>query len=79
MIKFGASIDKVDNSIYINGMKDLHGSFVEGGDIRSVVSLINTALFIKDQTTIYGLEHLNRGHRNFINKLNQLGADIEIE
>ncbi len=77
--KLGASIDKIDNSIYISGLKTLHGSSVKGGDIRSVVALINAALYINDKTIIYGVDHLNRGHSRFVEKLNALGANIVVK
>jgi len=76
---FGATIDKVDNSIYIDGLKTLKGGTVHGGDIRSVVSLINAALSIEDTSLVYGVEHLNRGHSKFIDKLNSLGASIVVK
>lgn len=75
----GAEIDKVENSVYINGQKKLHGGIVTGRDIRSAVSLINTGLSIDDHVTVYGVEHLSRGHSKYLDKLRSMGADIEVK
>lgn len=76
--KIGAEVDRIDNAAYINGNRTLNSGTVAGHDIRSVVSLINAALIYDEEILIYGLEHLNRGHKHFIDKLNRLGADIEM-
>lgn len=77
-IHLGAEIDKVDNAIYINGQKPLHGGVVTGRDIRSAVSLINTALSIEEEVTIFGVEHLSRGHSKYLDKLRSMGAEITL-
>lgn len=76
--KMGAAIEKQGNKIYIKNDTKLSGAKVAGGDIRSVVSLILTALTIEDTSYIGGIEHLRRGHTHFIDKLLSLQADIEI-
>ncbi len=76
--KMGAVIDKQGNRIFIQNNTKLSGAKVAGGDIRSVVSLILTALFIEDTSYIGGIEHLLRGHTYFIDKLIGLQADIEV-
>ncbi len=76
--KMGAQIDRFNNTIHIKPNNMLSGASVEGGDIRTVVTLINAALSIDDDSKVYGVEHLNRGHSKFIEKLKLLKADIEI-
>lgn len=76
--KMGAQIDRFNNTIHIKPNHMLSGASVEGGDIRTVVTLINAALSIDDDSKVYGVEHLNRGHSKFIEKLKLLKADIEI-
>ncbi len=77
--KMGAEIQRQGNTIRVEPNSVLSGSEVEGNDIRSVVSLINAALCINDESKIYGINHLARGHCNFIKKLIHLNADIEIK
>lgn len=76
LLRMGAAIEKVSNSIYLNGQKTLKPAVMTGSDIRSVVSLINAALYVEGTSEIYGVHHLLRGHGRFIEKLNSLGADI---
>lgn len=76
--KMGAAIDKQGNKIFIHNNTKLSGAKVAGGDIRSVVSLILTALAIEDTSYVGGIEHLLRGHTHFIDKLIGLEANIEV-
>jgi len=75
--KMGAQIQKEGNKIHISPTDRLSGGRVKGGDIRSVVSLILAALSTEDQTTIEGVDHLLRGHVNFIDKLQKLNSNIQ--
>jgi UDP-N-acetylglucosamine 1-carboxyvinyltransferase len=74
--KLGAGIKRSGNTIWVQGLEKLSGGEVAGGDIRSVVCLINAALAIGDETKVYGVEHLLRGHAHFVNKLQSLNAQI---
>lgn len=76
--KMGANIERVENTIRVIADQKLTGATLEGNDIRTVVSLINTALSINDESIIYGISHLERGHSNFINKLKHLNAEIDL-
>jgi len=76
--KMGAKIDRFNNTIHVKPYSKLSGASVEGGDIRTVVTLINAALSINDHSKVFGIEHLNRGHSRFIEKLMRLNADINV-
>jgi len=76
--RMGANIERQGNSLYVKNRNELIGAIVEGKDIRSVVSLICAGLVANGETRIKGLEHLMRGHVNFINKLKSLNANIDI-
>lgn len=78
MTKMGADIEFFEGGITINGKTSLRGAEVVGRDIRSAVTLINTALSIEDTSYVYGVEHLERGHSNYIKKLKSLGAQVEM-
>jgi UDP-N-acetylglucosamine 1-carboxyvinyltransferase len=74
--KLGADIKKFENTIHINPVEQLSSAEVTGGDIRAVVSLINASLITNGTTKVYGIDHLDRGHANFVEKLKSLNADI---
>lgn len=76
--KMGADIEQIGNTIMIQPNQILTGAIVEGNDIRTVVALINAALYINGESRVYGINHLERGHSDFINKLIILNADIEL-
>ncbi|MDN5351842.1 MAG: UDP-N-acetylglucosamine 1-carboxyvinyltransferase [Clostridiales bacterium] len=75
--KFGADIKRNGNTIWVHGLEPLSGCEVAGGDIRSVVCLINTALSVGTETKVFGVEHLLRGHARFVDKLKSLEAQID--
>ena len=78
----GADIETSDNEdkITINGIREtpppLHGAAVAGDDIRAVAALLLAALSAEGETTVQGVEHLNRGYEHLDRKLASLGADI---
>ncbi|GIN71872.1 UDP-N-acetylglucosamine 1-carboxyvinyltransferase 1 [Bacillus sp. J14TS2] len=79
LIKMGAQIDidSSENLVRINGVNSLNGAFVEGKDIRAAVGLVCAGLSSSGTTYVSGLEHLNRGHGNLVNKLCELGAKVK--
>ena len=74
--QMGASIIVKNNTAYINGVKKLKGMILVGSDLRSSAALIIAALTSEKISTIYGLEHLDRGYENIESKLAKLGVDI---
>jgi len=76
--KMGANIERTGNTVRVISQEPLVGSKVSGGDIRSVVCMINAGLAAEGETKVYGIEHLARGHVDFIDKLQKLNADIEL-
>ena len=77
--KMGASITLEKNTAHIKGVKNLNGMSLAGSDLRSSAALIIAAIIAKNESTIYGLDHLDRGYENFESKLSLLGIRIKRE
>jgi UDP-N-acetylglucosamine 1-carboxyvinyltransferase len=76
LIKMGASLDIAGNRILISGVEGLRGADVEAPDIRAGAALVLAALAARGTSRISGLEHLDRGYENLVEKLRKLGAEI---
>jgi UDP-N-acetylglucosamine 1-carboxyvinyltransferase len=50
---------------------------VRASDIRAAAALILAGLVAEGETTLTGLEHMDRGYDNFVGRLSALGANIE--
>ena len=75
--KMGAMIDIIDTTAHINGVKKLSGADVKASDLRAGASLVIAGLCAEGQTVISsGVEYIDRGYENFVDKLKAIGADI---
>ena len=74
--KMGACIYLENNTAYIKGVKELLGSNVKGGDLRSSAAIILACLSAKGTSIFTGLEHLDRGYEKFEEKLTNAGSII---
>ena len=74
--KMGACIYQENNTAYIKGVKELVGSNVEGGDLRSSAAIILACLSAKGNSIFTGLEHLDRGYEKLEEKLTNAGSII---
>jgi len=74
--KMGACIYLEKNTAHIKGVKELVGSNVEGGDLRSSAAIILACLCANGNSIFTGLEHLDRGYEKFEKKLTNAGSII---
>ncbi len=74
--KMGACIYQENNTAYIKGVKELVGSNVEGGDLRSSAAIILACISAKGNSIFTGLEHLDRGYEKLEEKLTNAGSII---
>jgi UDP-N-acetylglucosamine 1-carboxyvinyltransferase len=74
--KMGACIYLENNTAHIKGVKELIGSNVEGGDLRSSAAIILACLSAKGNSIFTGLEHLDRGYEKLEEKLTKAGSII---
>ena len=74
--KMGACIYLEKNTAHIRGVRELMGTNVEGGDLRSSAAIILACLSAKGKSIFTGLEHLDRGYEELEKKLTTVGANI---
>ena len=79
-IKMGASIEvSTDNEVAtIYGKSSLIGKEVRATDLRGGASMIICGLIAEGTTIIDNIDHILRGYENIVEKLKNVGADIEI-
>jgi UDP-N-acetylglucosamine 1-carboxyvinyltransferase len=61
----------------VKGVERMSGAEVAASDLRAGAALVIAGLAAKGQTTISGLEYLDRGYDSLVEKFAALGADIE--
>ena len=76
--KMGADIKISGQKIEIHGKKELHGDKVEATDLRAGACMVLAALVATGITTISSIEHVLRGYEKIIEKLQNVGARIEL-
>ncbi len=74
----GANIEVQNQTAYIKGKTELYGNDVIATDLRAGASLIIAGLLANGTTKISEISHILRGYENIIEKLTNVGADIEI-
>jgi UDP-N-acetylglucosamine 1-carboxyvinyltransferase len=75
--KMGATISVVGRTALVRGAVDrLRGASVTCTDVRAAAALVIAALGADGQTTIDGLDHLDRGYDRMTEKLAACGARI---
>lgn len=76
--KMGANIRIEGNKAYIKGITKLKGTEVNASDLRAGASLIIAGLIAEGKTTINNADYILRGYENIVEKLESLGAKIEL-
>lgn len=79
LYNFNLSDDRAmyKHAIYIEGPTLFHNAVTTISDLRAGATLVLGALVAKGESTIFGLEHLDRGYEQFDNRLRNLGADVK--
>ncbi|MFC5652889.1 UDP-N-acetylglucosamine 1-carboxyvinyltransferase [Paenibacillus solisilvae] len=77
--KFGGSIYSFGNTAIVEGGKELRGTEVNATDLRGGASCILTGLIAEGTTVINNISQIQRGYENITPKLQQLGANIDIQ
>ena len=77
LIRMGADIRVKGSHAVIRGVPFLSGAPVSGTDLRASAALVVAGLAARGQTTISGLQYLDRGYENMESKLRGLGARVE--
>ena len=74
--RMSANIKVEGRSAIINGPISLQGAKVKASDLRAGASLVIAGLMAEGVTEVTGLEHIDRGYSDLVEKLNGLGATI---
>lgn len=77
LCRMGANISVKGNSAIIRGVAKLKGAEVMATDLRASVSLILAGLVAEGETIVNRIYHLDRGYENIVEKLTNVGAQIE--
>ncbi|MCL6586446.1 MAG: UDP-N-acetylglucosamine 1-carboxyvinyltransferase, partial [Anoxybacillus sp.] len=74
--RMNANIKVEGRSAIVTGPVQLQGAKVKASDLRAGASLVIAGLMAEGVTEITGLEHIDRGYSNLVEKLAGLGATI---
>ena len=75
--RMGADIQTGWQHAMIKGVDKLSGAPVHSTDIRTGASLIIAALQADGESTISGIDHIERGYENIVSLLSSIGSEIE--
>jgi UDP-N-acetylglucosamine 1-carboxyvinyltransferase len=75
--RMGADIQIGWQHAMIKGVSSLSGAPVHSTDIRTGASLIIAALQADGESTISGIDHIERGYENIVSLLSSIGSEIE--
>ena len=78
LAKMGAQITTRGNYIAYQGPNNLTGARVKATDLRAGAAMVIAGLMAQGQTEITNVEFILRGYSNIIEKLTELGADIQL-
>jgi UDP-N-acetylglucosamine 1-carboxyvinyltransferase len=74
--RMNANIKVEGRTAIINGPVQLQGAKVKASDLRAGAALVIAGLLSEGVTEVTGIEHIDRGYSNLVEKLNGLGATI---
>lgn len=76
LTKMGAKARIEGRNAIIEGVPELSSAEVTGTDLRASASLVLAGLVADGETTVHGIEHMDRGYQRLDEKLIRLGGDI---
>ena len=74
----GANIKAFDQKAIITGKTPLKGRKVKATDLRAGASMLVAGMIARRTTTITNIEHLLRGYERIVDKLDTVGASIQL-
>ncbi len=77
LLRMGASIMVDQKKAVIEGVSKLHGASVIATDLRAGAAMVIAGLAAEGCTEIGDIYHIERGYENIVDKLREVGADIE--
>lgn len=74
--RMNAKVKVEGRSAIVTGPVDLQGAKVKASDLRAGAALVIAGLMAEGMTEVTGLEHIDRGYEDLVDKLRGLGAHI---
>ncbi|HEU4753062.1 MAG TPA: UDP-N-acetylglucosamine 1-carboxyvinyltransferase, partial [Armatimonadota bacterium] len=74
--RMGAEVRVEGRTAFVHGVEHLNGAVVTATDLRAGAALIVAALAADGESSIDGVEHVDRGYGALVEKLQTVGADI---
>ncbi len=75
--RMGADITIEGHSAVVKGVAQLSGAQVKATDLRAGAALLIAGMMAPGVTEISGIEHIDRGYEDIVNKLNGIGAQLK--
>ena len=72
----GAKIQVDGKVAVIEGVETLTGAPVNACDLRAGAAMVIAALAARGQSEISGVQYIERGYKDIVEKLRAIGADI---
>jgi UDP-N-acetylglucosamine 1-carboxyvinyltransferase len=77
MVRMGANISVDGRRAVVRGPAQLSGTTVQASDLRASAGLVLAGLVASGETIIDRVYHIDRGYERIVEKLSNVGADIE--
>jgi UDP-N-acetylglucosamine 1-carboxyvinyltransferase len=78
LVRMGARAEILDpHRARISGPSELHGARIQSLDLRAGATLVIAALIARGESSLGGIEQIDRGYEHIEERLRPLGADIE--
>jgi UDP-N-acetylglucosamine 1-carboxyvinyltransferase len=77
MLRMGAHIAIDNRRAIVRGPAQLTGTTVQASDLRASAGLVLAALVAEGETIIERVYHIDRGYEQIVEKLQDVGADIQ--
>ena len=77
LAKMGAAIRVDGRTAIVDGVDHLTGAHIKAWDLRAGAAMVIAGLCADGVTEIEGIEYIERGYENLIEKLTAVGADIK--
>ncbi|MFP5336786.1 MAG: UDP-N-acetylglucosamine 1-carboxyvinyltransferase [Actinomycetes bacterium] len=77
--RLGADVRVDGHHVLVRGRPRLSGAPVEASDIRAGAGLVVAGLVADGETSVGGVEHIDRGYERFAEVLAELGAEVRRE
>jgi UDP-N-acetylglucosamine 1-carboxyvinyltransferase len=75
--RMGADVRVDGHYAIIEGVEQLSGAPVRSSDLRGGAALVLAGLIADGETTVYQIQHIDRGYEDYVGKLASIGAQIE--